>query len=109
MRKDQIERLNDLAERIGEVFIEEADPQNWSGAGLPLSGLDTENRGNRYWDKKNAIQTGSLLARVIDLAERDTRAGPSAATDPDDAEKDIRKYEKQAKDLLDVIQSAAKR
>jgi hypothetical protein len=107
MRKDQIERLNDLAEQIGEVFLEEADPATWSGAGLPLADMDKDTRGGRYWDKKNAIQTGTLLARVLDLAERDSRS-LDTKMDEDDAEGEIDKYEKKAKDLLRDIQSRSK-
>ncbi len=103
MRDDQIQRLTDLANDITEVFIEEADPKNWSGAGMPLSEIKPEVRGNRYWDKKNAIQTGTLLARVLDLAARDSRS-VTTKTEEDDAEKEIAAYEKKAKDLINGIQ-----
>lgn len=105
MRADQYERLHDLSEQVGEVFIEEADSNGWSGAGLPLSSLDEKTRGNRYWDKKNAIQTGTLLARILDLAERDKNRGGSGLLPPDDADKEIQRYEKQAKELISAIQS----
>lgn len=109
MRKDQIERLQDLAESIGEVFLEEADPQNWNGAGLPLASLDKDQRGGRYWDKKNAIQTGTLLARVLDLRDRDKgQVGPGVTTPDDDAEKEIKRFEKQAEELIGAIQRGAK-
>lgn len=113
MRKDQIERLDDLSQRIGEVFLTEADPDNWNGSGIQLRDMDEKTRGNRYWDKKNAIQTGSLLARVLDLTDR--QAGNSDKSvvplDDSDADKEIRRYEKKAKELIDAIQtgSASKR
>jgi hypothetical protein len=106
MRQDQISRLQDLAESVGEVFLEEADPNNWNGAGLPLSSLDSDTRGNRYWDKKNAIQTGSLLARILDLKDRDKGHG-APPTPEDDADKEIKRFEKQAKDLIGAIQRGA--
>ena len=106
MRPDQITRLKELAEEIGEVFLEEADPQNWSGAGQILAEMDKDTRGGRYFDKKNAVQTGSLLARVLDLAERDIGSG--VKTLDDDADDEIKKYEKKAKELLKGIQSRAK-
>jgi hypothetical protein len=102
MRPDQIERLQDLAEQIGEVFLEEADPQNWNGAGLPLVSLNKETRGGRYWDKKNAIQTGTLLARVLDLRDRDTRS-LDTKTPEEDAEQEITRFEKQAKDMVNAV------
>lgn len=106
MRRDQIERLQDLAEKIGDVFLEEADPNEWSGAGEPLAGMDANTRGDRYWCKKNAIQTGSLLARVLDLRDRDSRS-VDAKMPEKDAEGEIKQYEKQARDLLSAIQSGA--
>ena len=106
MRQDQIDRLQDLAEQIGDVFLEEADPNNWSGTGVPLSGMDADTRGNRYWDKKNAIQTGTLLARVLDLRDRDKRS-TDTKTPEKDAEGEIKQYEKQARDILSAIQSGA--
>lgn len=107
MRKDQIERLKYLSETIGEVFLDEADPENWSGAGLALSAMDKDTRGGRYWDKKNAIQTGSLLSRVLELSERDQHNGSSPMPE-DDAEGEIDKYEKKAKDLLNAIQAKSR-
>ena len=106
MRTDQITRLDDISERIGEVFLTEADPDNWNGAGIPLAQLDEKSRGNRYWDKKNAIQTGSLLARVLDLKERQMGLS-ERQVDPledDSAEKEIKRYEKKARELIDAIQ-----
>lgn len=107
MRDDQIERLKGLAEEIGEVFIEEADPRNWSGAGMVLSDMDKDQRGGRYFDKKNAIQTGTLLARVLDLAERDQRSVDMKVPE-EDADAEIKQYEKKAKELLRGIQNRAR-
>jgi hypothetical protein len=107
MRQDQIDRLNTLAEDVGEVFLQEADPNTWTGAGAPLADLDPKKRGDRYWDKKNAIQTGTLLARILDLAERDKRSADTKMPE-DDAEKEVSRYEKRAKDLLDGIAAKAK-
>lgn len=106
MRKDQIERLNDLSERVCEVFITEADPGNWTGAGLPLDALDQKTRGDRVWDKKNAIQTGALLARIIDLRERPERSGPEMPED--DAERDIKRFEKAAKEMIEAVASGSR-
>lgn len=110
MRQDQIARLQDLAEQVGEVFLEESDPQTWNGAGLPLAGMDKDQRGGRYFDKKNAIQTGTLLARILDL--RDRFAGPSHPKTPEsvaDSEAEIKKFEGQAKELLRAVKSRAAR
>lgn len=104
MRQDQIDRLQDLSEAVSDVFLEEADPENWNGAGQPLAGLTDKARGNRYWDKKNAIQTGALLARIHDL--RDRHSGEKGAIPPEaEAEEDISRFEKQAKEMLHVVSS----
>jgi|MGYP000228614533 hypothetical protein len=102
MRQDQIDRLQELAEKIGDVFMEEAEPGNWNGAGIPLAELDDKKRGNRYWDKKNAIQTGTLLARVLDLRDRDAR-NLSDKVPEDDADQEITRFEKQAKDMVNAV------
>ena len=104
MRKDQIARLQELSEAVGEVFMDEADPVNWNGAGVPLADMNEKTRGNRYWDKKNAIQTGALLARIIDLRDRDKgQQGGGVLTPDEDADKDINRFEKQAKELLHAV------
>ncbi len=105
MRQDQIDRLQTLAEEIGDVFIDEASPSAWNGAGIPLAELDDKKRGNRYWDKKNAIQTGTLLARVLDLRDRDKKEqnGQPAPVPEQDAESEIRRYEKQAKEMVNAV------
>lgn len=103
MRKDQIERLQDMAEQVAEVFLEEADPQNWSGAGQMLADMDKDTRGGRYFDKKNAIQTGTLLARVLDLRDRDARSGGGGEKPEEDAEQEINRFEKQAKEMVNAV------
>ena len=82
--------------------MEEADPQNWSGAGQMLANMDKDTRGGRYFDKKNAIQTGTLLARVLDLRDRDTRSADTK-TPEEDAEQEINRFEKQAKDMVNAV------
>jgi|WetSurMetagenome_2_1015567.scaffolds.fasta_scaffold700545_1 hypothetical protein len=109
MRQDQIDKLQDLSERISEVFLDEANPDNWSGAGLQLAEMDKDQRGDRYFDKKNAIQTGSLLARVLDLRDRDLgQKNGGVRTSDEDAEVEIKRFEKQAKELLNAVSSGAK-
>ena len=108
MRQDQIDRLEDLSQEIAEVFIDEADPTNWNGNGAALSEMDEKTRGNRYWDKKNAIQTGALLARVLDLRDRDKgQVGAGVTTPDEDAEKQLKQYEKQAKEMVNAVLARA--
>lgn len=104
MRKDQIHRLYDLSERIADVFIEEADPDTWNGAGQPLADMSKEERGDRLWDKKNAIQTGALLARVLDLREREPNRRELTERETED---ELKKYEKQAREMLNAVVTRA--
>ena len=67
MRPDQLARLNELTEELADVFISEADPENWSGAGIVPRDMTKEERGNRHWDKKGAMGTGGLLRYTLDL------------------------------------------
>lgn len=108
MRQDQIDRLNAIAEEIAEVFIDEATPNNWSGAGVSLVEMDADTRGNRYWDKKNAIQTGALLHRVMDLAVHDNNSSAARKMPEEDAERQIKQYEGKAKELIKAMQDATK-
>ncbi len=80
MRPDQIKRLNDLAEQLADTFLTEADPSEWPGQGQPMADITTQQRGDRYWCKKNAMATGGVLRYTLDLIEH--RRG--ADTDPDD-------------------------
>jgi hypothetical protein len=105
MREDQLRRLDDLSKKVAEVFIEEADPDNWNGAGAPLAEMDVKLRGNRYWDKKNALTTGTLLQRMLELMSKANKALGAAAPASDEEEEEIEKYENQAKRLIDALQS----
>jgi hypothetical protein len=64
MRQDQYERLQQLEEKLTDVFIGEAEPEKWPGAGLDAGAMDQKTRGDRYWVKKNAVATLSLMQRV---------------------------------------------
>lgn len=67
MREDQITRLQALSESLGEVVIHEVDPANWPGAKKDPSDLTQQERGDRYWSKKNAAATMTLLLKVVNI------------------------------------------
>lgn len=106
MRPDQLEQLNDLGEQLMDVFATEADPRNWPGANMPAADMPPDQRGNRNWTIKNANQIGALLARTLDLKERlqGLRGGP--AMPEDDADREIARAEKLARDTLTRIGKA---
>jgi len=101
---DRTERINDLTERLADVFLTEADPDNWSGAGVHPTEMDPQTRGARNWDAKNANQVGALLMRTLELRERFAGLPGFKPTGEDDrADANIAKYEREAKRLLDTV------
>lgn len=58
MRPEQIDRLVGLEEQLVDVFTDECKPKAWPGM------KDTQSRGDRYWHKKNALATLTLVGRI---------------------------------------------
>lgn len=108
MRPDQIQRLSDLSEKLADVVLEEADPDTWPGAGIPLADMTTEDRGNRYWSKKNAAATFALLERTASLLSDVQTVGGKERNDDEDLEKQIAAKEREAAKLLDKVMKGAK-
>lgn len=100
MRPDQLTQLTDLAESIMDVFVSEADPRNWNGSGMTATEMDPHTRGARNWDVKNANQVGALLSRTLDLKERLQGLGGHTPPGEDDADDQIQKAEKLARETL---------
>jgi hypothetical protein len=93
MTPEQMQKLQDLESKLVDVVLVEADPDTWPGAGKDLKALDKQERGDRYWSKKNASASMALLMRVYSLADmaRRAQAGtpPPAANEGDDADGDL--------------------
>lgn len=115
MRTDQYEKLQALSERLTDVFLDEADPDNWPGKGLDLQTMDKATRGDRYWSKKNAAATVMLLGRVHSLVDVIQRAS-AGANDPaqgavaegeDELDAEIAAAEIEAARLLSQAQKSA--
>ena len=108
MRDDQYLKLQELEEKLVPVVLQEADPDNWPGKDIIPKELTKDERGDRYWCKKNAAATLTLLNKVISLVERPTR-GLYSSSEPVEAEaeddinldKEISKAERKAVELLD--------
>lgn len=119
MRQDQYEKLQALEEKLTDVFLEEAAPDKWPGAGIEASNMEQQTRGDRYWCKKNAVATMSLIGRVANLVHRIQMNGdtppplePSALEQPGDEEatldNDIAAYEKEATAALAKYQRSVR-
>ncbi|UZD96275.1 hypothetical protein LOY64_04505 [Pseudomonas corrugata] len=105
MRDDQITRLQALSERLGEVVITEVDPHNWPGAEKTPTELTQHERGDRYWCKKNAAATMTLLVKVMSITGH-VQGGtlPSGASE-DDLDAIQAKAEREATALLERAQA----
>lgn len=53
---DQLAKLRQLSEKMVDVVLSDADPDNWTAPGVKLSDLNPLERGDRYWCGKNANQ-----------------------------------------------------
>jgi hypothetical protein len=97
MRDDQRKQLEELAERLADVFLVEADPDNWSGAGKLPCDMDPQTRGNRHWDRKGAMGTGGVLRYALDLVKfHQVPNGQGEAEQDADLDKKIKDAEKRA-------------
>lgn len=117
MRLDQYAKLQDLAEKLTDAFIGEADPDKWPGAGLEPGQMDQQTRGDRYWCKKNAAATLSVIVRTTSLIgiiqQRSNLMPPDesgAPTDQDETSMDaeMKAAEKEAEKLLAKMQATMK-
>ena len=118
MREDQYHRLQALEEKITDQFLFEADPANWTGEGVLPKDLTQQDRGDRYWCKKNAVATISLAIRIGSLIGRIQMAGnttPAAEGEGDEGDSaglldaEVNAAEKQAKALLAKFQRNGKK
>ena len=116
MRDDQYLRFKQLGEELIEVSLEELDPKNWSGHGLTLAELSRNMRGDRYWAKKNANQTLTLVIKMQSLSGMIERAQKGTADQPlsaegesvaDELDKRIKSAERQAAAILERAHSRA--
>lgn len=119
MRQEQFDLLQQRAEQLTDIFLKEADPTTWPGAGIDDISMDAKTRGDRYWTKKNAFATMSLVQRivgVIDTVRRKT-AGGAGDDDPDtvkehedeDLEKEAALAEREAARMLKKATASAKK
>lgn len=107
MRQDQYERLQALEEKLTDVFLEEAEPDHWSGAGLLPNELDQKARGDRYWCKKNAVATLAVVQRIGAVVQAIGMAGDG--DDEAGIDGEVAAAEKEAARLLSKLQERGAR
>ncbi len=84
MHNDHKTRLSLLSDQLTDTVLIEADPDNWPGAGKAIDKHTKQERGDRYWFKKNAAATLTLLTKVHTLIGIHTRGGTPTAEGEDD-------------------------
>lgn len=121
MRQDQFDKLLELQEQLIDAAILEADPKNWHGEGLKPNEMTRDTRGDRYWCKRNAVATLSLVMRINSLSDQVRRASATppapdgttpAAGITDEAEEleaEVVSCEKEAQNLLKRLQDPKSR
>lgn len=107
MRADQLAKLAFLEEKLTDVVLSEADPDKWTGADKELSELSKEERGDRYWCKKNAAATLSVLTKTMSvhgMVQRKVAGNGAGRTaeggDDTDMDREIAKAERDAEKVL---------
>jgi hypothetical protein len=109
VRDEQYARLKALSEKLADTVIGEADPDNWTGNGKKPAELTREERGDRYWCKKNCAATLSVLMRIYSVAGMVERAGrppaelPAGAAGETDLDREVSAAEREAQAILKRI------
>jgi hypothetical protein len=116
MRDDQYTKLKSLTEKLTDVVLVEADPAKWPGEGKALAALTRDERGDRYWCKKNAAATLTMLMKVHSLTgvleQRGGFGAPPADPEGDggeaDLDKEINAAEREAARIIERVRSGAR-
>jgi hypothetical protein len=109
MREDQYLRLQVLSEELTDALLEELDPAEWPAAGILPKNLTKDQRGDRYWSKKNAAATLTLIMKTESLInyvqqpEAAVETGETGDTQVD-IDREIDSAEQKAARLLDKVE-----
>jgi len=112
MRQDQYEKLQQLSEKLADVLVAELDPDSWPGATIEVAHQDRDTRGDRYWFKKNAGMTLTVLTKlhtIIGMVQRIAPPDPEAgAEEPHDIDAEVATAEQEALRAIETAQRRAK-
>ena len=112
MRPDQKQRLEALSEKLVDVFLVEADPDQWAGGDTLPCDRTQQQRGNRHWDMKGAKMMANIVRSTMDILDgghRDQRDDEAVMAARDDAlERQIRDAEARAASAVERVMTRAK-
>lgn len=110
MRPDQLTRIESLRDRLLEVALKDADPDNWIGKGKKPDELTREERGDAKWCRSLAVQTVALTMQVQRLMLNPVTGHAAVPSEPDKpaeveaevdtVEAEIQRYETAAAEVL---------
>jgi hypothetical protein len=114
MTPEQLARVTALHEKLIEVSLADADPDNWIGTGLKPKDMDREARGDAQWCRRIAISTVTLTMQVQRMLENPITGGAAVPSDEtamasaggDPTEVEINKYERAASQVLARMRDA---
>ncbi|MCS5737425.1 hypothetical protein [Herbiconiux daphne] len=97
------EVLKDIAETITVELVEEANPRRWTGYGLDAADLSPADRAQRELDKKAAMNTANLLAKIKAVVALDAPAtgkGAGVQIGAGVSEEELKRYEAEAHEIM---------
>ena len=113
MRDEQFTKLEALQERLVDAILIEADPVHWSGGEKLPKDMTQEERGDRYWCKRNAAASLTVLNKTLSLAFFRDRMPSKPPEDQDAAndtlDQEINAAEKEAGRVLKIFEQRQKK
>lgn len=111
MNAKQNEKLAKIEDKLLDVFIDEADPDQWAQVNPEDDVKEQQKaRGDRYWQAKVANQTMALLTRIVAyrLKLGEFKEGGKPNQDDDAAySADMRAAEKKVNARLSLVKKRA--
>lgn len=105
MRADQYDKLKARHDELVDVAIAETDTKSWPAENVAKA--ERKERGDRYWCKKNAAATLTLITKIesiISIVERRaSERPPENPKDDDDGDldRDIAAAEREAAAIIE--------
>jgi hypothetical protein len=115
VRQDQYEKLQQLSEKLLDVFMVEADPEHWPGKGVRPGDMDSKTRGDLYWVRKTAASVLMLESRIatriasMQLSGAGTTPAAEGAPEDDGIEAEVKAAEREAQALMDELQKGTRK